>query len=249
MDCTIKLWEVRSGRCVRTLKDTNGIRCAVLSNNNRMVISGNQDDQIKTWEVARGRYLGTLAGRNSAICLSSDGRRALTGGDGLHLWDLESGDCLGNYSYPEALKNVRLSADGLYALSVSHNQTFRFFGLNSKEWLQRFDGDPGGINDSCLSANGRYALSGGSDHKLHLWQLDWELEDREPADWDEGARPYLDVFLTMHTSSGGLFRGSKTEWTEQDFQSLLYTLGCAGYGWLRTEGVRQKLADMVKKQK
>src|SRR5262249_7620815 len=27
----------------------------------------------------------------------------------------------------------------------------------------------------------------------------WELEDEAPADWDEGARPYLEAFLTLHT--------------------------------------------------
>jgi hypothetical protein len=214
-----------------------------------MALSGSRDYTVKLWEVASGRCLRTFTGRNITACLSTDGQRALTGGDRLYQWDLESGTCLGNYDHQEWLQTIHLSADGLYALSVFGNQTFRFFGLNSMKWLRSFDGDPGGINDACLSADGRYALSGGSDKKLHLWQLDWELEEREPADWDEGARPFLEVFLTAHTSSGGLFRGSKTEWTEQDFQSLLYTLGCAGYGWLRTEGVRQKLADMAKQRK
>ena len=36
-----------------------------------------------------------------------------------------------------------------------------------------------------------------------------------------------------------------TAWTEDDFQRLLYTLGCAGYGWLRPEGVRRELERMA----
>ena len=35
--------------------------------------------------------------------------------------------------------------------------------------------------------------------RLRLWILDWELADTPPADWDEGARPYLEVFLSLHT--------------------------------------------------
>lgn len=38
-------------------------------------------------------------------------------------------------------------------------------------------------------------------------------------------------------------RGTPT-WTEEDFQKLLYILGCAGYGWLRPEGVHKQLEAM-----
>ncbi|MCY7275749.1 MAG: hypothetical protein LH702_18940, partial [Phormidesmis sp. CAN_BIN44] len=121
--------------------------------------------------------------------------------------------------------------------------------------------------------DGRWALSGSTDSTLILWSLDWELEDRLPADWDEGARPYLESFLVLHTpyaatlptDSGigvsefgwatrkpteaeialALTRSGIPTWTEEDFQNLLYTLGCAGYGWLRPEGVRQQLEAMA----
>ena len=37
-----------------------------------------------------------------------------------------------------------------------------------------------------------------SDLNITAWVLDWELEANESADWDEDARPYLDVFLRAH---------------------------------------------------
>jgi len=45
-----------------------------------------------------------------------------------------------------------------------------------------------------------------------------------------------------------LTRLSKPTWTEEDFKGLLHTLGCAGYGWLRQEGVRRKLEEMAGKR-
>jgi hypothetical protein len=45
-----------------------------------------------------------------------------------------------------------------------------------------------------LSADRRYALSKSTDETLKLWALDWELQQREPTDRDEAARPYLEVF-------------------------------------------------------
>jgi hypothetical protein len=42
-----------------------------------------------------------------------------------------------------------------------------------------------------------------------------------------------------------LTRRGKPIWTDDDFKQLLHTLACAGYGWLRPEGVRKKLEEMT----
>jgi hypothetical protein len=107
----------------------------------------------------------------------------------------------------------------------------------------------------------RYAFSGSEDTTIKLWELDWELEDIQPVDWDESARPYLENFLTLHTPYAAtlpqdrqptgeeitlaLTRRGKPSWNEEDFKQLLYTLGCAGYGWLRPEGVRRRLEELA----
>jgi hypothetical protein len=112
-----------------------------------------------------------------------------------------------------------------------------------------------------LSIDGRWALSGSRDSTLRLWELDWELEAPDPADWDDGARPYLETFLTLHAPYTGtlpqdrepseeeiqqaLSRRGKPSWTDQDFQELLQQLQYAGYGWLRPEGVRAKLEQLA----
>ncbi|NEO58649.1 MAG: hypothetical protein F6K54_39765 [Okeania sp. SIO3B5] len=37
-------------------------------------------------------------------------------------------------------------------------------------------------------------------------------------------------------------------WSDKDFQNLLQTLGSAGYGWLKPEGINQQLQDMMKRR-
>ena len=81
------------------------------------------------------------------------------------------------------------------------------------------------MNSVCLSADARWVLSGSADGVLCLWELDWDYEAHEPADWDEEARPYLVNFVSLHTRT----------WTENAFEQLLDTLACAGYGFLRPE--------------
>jgi hypothetical protein len=43
-----------------------------------------------------------------------------------------------------------------------------------------------------------------------------------------------------------LTRRGKPVWTEEDFEELLFGLGCAGYGWLRPDGVRRQLQQMAR---
>lgn len=120
------------------------------------------------------------------------------------------------------------------------------------------------VRSACISLDGGIAISAGTDKILKLWSLDWELDDKEPADWDEGARPFLRNFLTLHTPYAAplptgekldddavtmaLTRRGNPSWTEDDFKQLLYTLGCAGYGWLRPDGVRGELESMARSE-
>ena len=53
-------------------------------------------------------------------------------------------------------------------------------------------------------------------------------------DWDEGARPFLNIFLKLHPN-----------WTDEDFNNILIPdLQNRGYGWLLPEGVRKELIKM-----
>jgi len=127
--------------------------------------------------------------------------------------------------------------------------------------VRTFEGHTGKVTSVCLSGDDHYALSGSADGTPKRWFLDWELEENEPADWSEEARPYLRTFLSAHTPYTGplpegreptseeitraLKRKGRPSWSEADFQGLLYTLGCAGFGWLRPEGVRRELETMA----
>ena len=269
-DETLKLWELSTGECLRTFGHKFG-RSVCLSADGRFALSGSSDNTLKLWEVNTGECLRTFVGHKYAVksvCLSADGRFALSGSkdNTLKLWEISTGRCLRTFvGHADDVNSVCLSADGQFALSGSSDETLKLWEVNTGECLRTFVGHEDAVRSVCLSADGRFALSRCTDLKMNttfkLWVLDWELDDREPADWDEGARSYLEVFLNQHTPyaaelpkdrkptekeiTSALTRRGTPTWTEEDFQNLLYTLGCAGYGWLKPSGVRSQLLAMT----
>ena len=92
-------------------------------------------------------------------------------------------------------------------------------------------------------------MAGCGGDGLHLWELDWEYEFPEPAEWDDGVQPYVDAFLTClcKLEPDGWSREGKPHWAGPDFRRLMEDLPYRGYGWLRADGLRRKLQELTSK--
>ncbi|MHB1421878.1 MAG: protein kinase domain-containing protein [Gemmataceae bacterium] len=261
----------------------------VRNDGERLFTSG----QLKVWDTATGRCLPLFEDQSeavTAVSLSADGRLALTGcgqaviqrdngrfvqSGMVHLWELATARRLCTFEgHSGAVTSVCLSFDGRHALSGSTDATVKLWEIASGQCLRTFAGHADAVTSVAFSADGRFALSGSADRGMRVWILDWELADAAPADWDEGAGPYLEMFLSQHTPYAvsperkrnrsplarlfqsapadkeitlSLTRQGPPRWTENDFHNLLRTLGYAGFGWLRPEGVRRELTRRARR--
>jgi WD40 repeat protein/serine/threonine protein kinase len=269
-DHTIKLWDASNGRCLRTMKGHVGAISALsLSADERHLLSGAGDKRALLWEVASARCLRNAVEEKAVItsvCLGDEASDALVScwENAFRLWDVGTGEALRSFrGHTDRVTCVRFSADAQYAISGSWDKSMRLWKVATGRCLRVFEGHADKVNAVCLSADGRYAASAGDDKEARLWALDWELENNEPADWDEGAGKHLANFLTLHTPYAAeiprllatqprvtrcLTRQGEQTWNPSDFQALLYALGCAGYGWLRPRGVRRQLERMANRK-
>ena len=257
-----KGWDIRNFK--GHFDDVNSVS---ISPDGLYALSGSRDKTLRLWELGTGRCIRTVQRHTSAVTsvsISPDGRYALSGSKDktLRLWELSTGRCIRTFQgHTGSVTSVSISPDGLYAVSGSWDKTLRLWEIGTGRCMRTFQGHTGSVTSVSISPDGLYALSGSEDSTLRLWELDWEYEFPDPADWDEGAMPYLETFLTLHTPYAyelpddrepseeeieqALIRRGQPGWTEEDFQQLVKQLQYSGYGWLRPEGVRKELEKMA----
>jgi len=277
LDKTLRLWEVPSGRCFRVFEGhTSFVRSVAISQDGRWGLSGGDDKTVRLWEVSTGLCLRTFEGHTNAVnsvVLSSDSRWGLSGSDDktFRVWDISSGRCLRTFEVrTSAVASVAVFPDCHWAISAGgafgamggdDTVPLRLWDLATGTCLRTLEGHTLEAQSVAISSDGRWVLSGSSDKTVRLWEIVWEYEFPDAADWDEAARPYLVSFLTVHTPYAAalpegrspsadevalaLTRRGRPTWTDDDFHGLIRTLQCSGYGWLRPEGVRKKLEEMA----
>jgi WD40 repeat protein/serine/threonine protein kinase len=268
-DRKFRLWEFSTGRCIRTgfgvrvdasVEDVMLSPCGCFA----ITVPSGEDHVVRLWGLTTKKLLREMNHYQhcvSAVCATRDEQWIITGAeDGrIRFWDTASGECT---------RTLEGGPRPVYDLCLSPDEHYMFYlqggcicvrDVATGAYVQKFH--EGGNRALTLSADGRWAATIARGTRICIWELDWELEAAGPVDWDEGARPYLEHFLLVHTPYAGvlpaegepseeeivraLTREGQPVWTEADFDGLLKTLGHVGFGWLRPAGVRCELDRMA----
>ena len=150
-DGVIKLWDISTGRILRTLDGhTSKVNALSFSNDGKLLVSGSYDKTIKVWEVSTGMNLQTLEGHTSpvqTVAFSPDDLIVASG----------SGD---------------FSQD-------SSDTSIKIWEVLSGKMIQSFEGHQKSTSTLTFNSNGRYLVSGGWDNKVILWSVSNKKKLRE----------------------------------------------------------------------
>src|SRR5580698_1222749 len=145
-DHTVKLWDVASGRELRTLSGSDQVTAVAFSPDGRVLAAGSGDDaktfpragggKISLWDVATGRELPALRGHSAAVtsvAFSPDGSILASGGrDGaVKLWNLASGSELRTLGGSGQITSTAFSPDGRIVASAS-DKTIKLWDLRAE---------------------------------------------------------------------------------------------------------------------
>ena len=93
-DETLKLWDVATGREIRSFTGhTSFVRSVAFAPDGRTALSGSADKTLKLWDVATGREIRSFTGHTDwvfSVAFAPDGQTALSGSEDktLKLWDV-----------------------------------------------------------------------------------------------------------------------------------------------------------------
>ncbi len=245
----VRVWDAASGKLLKDVAVPGPV--LAVSPDGRVALAGAPPRVIDLAAGAAGATLG--AHRDAVLCaaVSSDSRTGATGGeDGdIRLWNLATGGCARILAgHKGAVTGVHVSGDGRFVLSASRDATLRLWNASTGECVRTMEGHGSDLTGVALAADLRTAVSASRDRTVRVWHFDWQVVARDPLMWDEAALPWADAFLRERVPIGpdGLSRRGAPAWTEEQFQSFLRRLEGAGFGWLRPEGVKARLAELGK---
>jgi WD40 repeat protein len=180
-DKTMRLWDVKTGRCLRVFEGhTHSVDCVAWSADQCRALSGGGDRIVRLWDVETGQCLRVLEGHMGNVdwvALSANNRYALSGArdETVRLWDVETGQCLRVLEgHTGAAWCVAWSADGRRALSSGSTSdiTVRLWDVETGQCLRVLEGHASGVLTVVWSEDQRRAVSGSFDNTVRLWDVE-----------------------------------------------------------------------------
>ncbi len=172
-DKTIKVWDLRTGACLRTLEG-HAVSVA-LSGDGSTLVSASNDKTIKVWDLSTGACLRTLEGHTNSVnsvALCGDGITLASGSDDstIKVWDLRTGDCLRTLKeHTRPVLSVAVSSDGNTLVSASNDKTIKVWDLRSNSCLRTLEGDY--QPSMALSSDGSILAIGSYQGWITVWCL------------------------------------------------------------------------------
>ena len=173
-DNTLRVWDLRTGECLRVLKGhTGSVECVAVTEDG-LCVSGSFDNTLRVWDLRTGECLRVLKGHtNSVKCVAvTEDELCVSGSDDdtLQVWDLRTGECLRVLKgHTGSVECVAVTEDGL-CVSGSGDKTLRVWDLHTGECLRALKGHTVSVNGVAVTEDG-LCVSGSGDRTLRVWDL------------------------------------------------------------------------------
>jgi WD40 repeat protein len=193
---TIFLWDVATGRLLRSWQAHNGrsFHGAFSPNSKLLASSGWEDRSIRLWEAETGRELHEFAkgiSEMSAVAFSPDGKLLAAGGKNglIYLWDVTTGKETKRLAGHDGfVKAVVFSKDGRTLFSASYDETVRIWDVNSAKEIHSPGKHPQLIYGISLSPDEKVLASAGNDGVVRFWDTSTGKEIHRGEGYEEQSR-------------------------------------------------------------
>lgn len=179
---TVKAWNLKTGRVVRTLKEVWGPKDSIVGSyrlallDDGRLVTGGGSGETKLWDLARGEPIRSFGIRTSILSVKAlpDGRHLMAGsGMTPALWDIQEGRLVREYpGHEHYVTALAISADGRRMVTGSWaNQLMAWEIATGKaaKWPQKHSA---AIASIAISPDGSRTATGDWSGSLRLWNTE-----------------------------------------------------------------------------
>ncbi|MDF5713243.1 MAG: WD40 repeat domain-containing protein [Rhizonema sp. NSF051] len=179
VDKTIKVWNVNTGKAIRTLSQSLAeVSSVAVSPDGNLLAVGSCDSprsNVKVWHISTGKLLHTLLGHQkpvNCVAISSDGQILASGSNKIKIWNLHNGDRICTLWHSSVVNAAVISPDGTILISGSSDNKIRLWNPHTGEPLRTLNGHSGEVKSVAVSPDGQILVSGSSDKTIKIWHID-----------------------------------------------------------------------------
>ena len=173
-DNTIKIWDLDSNECVRTLVGHSGfVNCVEILSNGQL-ISGSDDNTIKVWNSGHVECARTLNVNNRDVaCLKvlSSNRVASSSKNDIFIWDINTGKCIRTLKGHTCWVRCLIEMPDGTLISCSQDKAIKFWNLSKGKCVKTLYGHSDKVFCLLLLKNGDLA-SGSRDKTVKIWNME-----------------------------------------------------------------------------
>ena len=191
-DKVIRIWDVKTGETVRTIRGqigtglTGSILTMALSRNDKYLAAAGRLSQgdavepccgtIRLHDLSNnGEVIGLLKGHTNyvfALAFSSDSRYLASGSRDrtIRIWDMDQRREVHLLKgHEDDIYAVAFSPDGKWVVSGSDDHTLRLWSVQEGRLVKELKGHEARVWSDIFSPDGRYVASGSKDKTIRLW--------------------------------------------------------------------------------
>lgn len=174
IDSTIKIWDVSSGKCLKTLKGHSAeVNCAIFSPNDNIIASASNDKTIRIWSSITGECLDTFIGHEGAVKglsfnYSGDYLASASYDNTIRIWSIKEKKCIDTLvGHSGKVSDVCFFPKDNRIASSSWDKSIKIW--ENGECIQTLWGSTSAITKLIVNKN-NYIISA-SAKKIALWDI------------------------------------------------------------------------------